>query len=344
MNKKVTIYDVSEAAGVSACCVSWVLRNHPRSREVSEKTRLRILEAAEKIGYQHNQLASAMRTGKVNTIALLLNFNQIQSLAPVNQIISGIMMETAERRYSVKIFADNELELSLRLIAENQIDKIITLGIQHDKREKIAEFAEKHSMSLAFGYEHGHRNFPAVNINNVDITAKMVHHMAENGHKKIALLCVPHHHYYVEDRHKGYLQGMKECGLTIDPDWVRCSDDIEESVNFMLDLDEERRPTAFIALDDPCAARAQRAAWKRGLRIPEEFSVSGIGDTEGARSALVPVTTVRGAFAEIGQMLVRIVLGDKMDGVPDEFNVFHAYSNIIARKSVYNLNHEGGKV
>ena len=56
MVKKVTIYDISEAAGVSACCVSWVLRDHPRSHNLSLKTRQRILDTAEKMGYIFNQL------------------------------------------------------------------------------------------------------------------------------------------------------------------------------------------------------------------------------------------------------------------------------------------------
>ena len=82
MRKKVTIYEISKEAGVSTCCVSWVLRNHPRSSEVSEKTRRRILETAEKMGYHRNQLAAAIRIGKVNTIAVILNFEKTRFKEP----------------------------------------------------------------------------------------------------------------------------------------------------------------------------------------------------------------------------------------------------------------------
>ena len=85
-NKRVTICDIAEAAGVSACSVSWVLRNHPRSKDMNANTRQRILEAAAKLGYVQNQLAIATRTGQVNTIAVILNFNDMQDPA-MNQIL-----------------------------------------------------------------------------------------------------------------------------------------------------------------------------------------------------------------------------------------------------------------
>ena len=335
MNRRVTICDIAEAAGVSACCVSWVLRNHPRSQGMNVKTRQRILDAAASLGYVQNQLAIATRTGHVNTIAVILNFRQFQNQPPVNQIMTGILLESSAFRQSIKIFSEEDLDNSFRQILENRIDKIIMISIDHDLRERVAELAEQNSIRLAYAYECGHRNFPAVNADNIEMTSKMVHYLAEHGHSRIGLLCVPHIHHYKTDRHAGYLKGMTECGLKTDPRWISCSGEIDAAVDRMLALPPEQRPTALVTLSDSLAARAQRQAWKRGLRIPEDFSVIGIGDMECSSLSMIPITTFRESLTETGSLLVHLVLGKKIDIQPDESQVFRTHAELIERESVY---------
>ena len=343
MGKNVTIRNIAQEAGVSVCCVSWVLNDHPRSKLVSEATRKRVLDCAREMGYRRNQLAAATRTGQVNTIAVIYNFSDMQRHNPVTRIITGIMMESTVRRYSIKIFDQNDLELTFRQIAENCIGKVIFTSAGHELREQTAELAEKYSFDLVFAYEHGHGRFPAVNTDNVELTSKIVHYLAGYGHSRIALLCVPHWAHYVEDRHAGYLRGMTECGLQTDPRWICCSNETERSVETMLALPVEVRPTAFIALSDMMAARAQRTAWEHGLKIPMDFSIVGIGDTESSVSTAVPLTTFRENFIETGKLLVRLILGDKLEISPDEFNVYHTHAELVERKSVFDIKNNGRK-
>ena len=337
MARKATIYDISKSVGVSTCCVSWVLRNHPRSREVGSETRLRILQTADEMGYVCNQLASATSTGKVNTIAVILSFNIMQDQLTANQLMTGILMETSRRGLSVKVFSEEDLDNAFRNIVETRIVKVISTSSDAVVRQRTAELAEKYGLELVFCYERGHGRFPAVNTDNVEMTARAVHYLADRGHTRIALLCVPHRWQYVQDRHDGYLLGMAQCGLSVDPRWVSCSDGIESTVEKMLVLPPDRRPSAFITLADPSAASAQRCAWKHGLRIPEDFSVIGIGDTESAKAAVVPITTFREIFPETGKLLVQLVFGEKPDFPTDEFNVYHTHAELIERDSVYDI-------
>ena len=175
------------------------------------------------------------------------------------------------------------------------------------------------------------------------MTARTVHYLADRGHTRIALLCVPHRCQYVQDRHDGYLLGMAQCGLTVDPRWVSCSDDIDSTVEMMFALSSDQRPSAFITLADPIAAAAQRCAWKHGLRIPEDFSVIGIGDTESAKAAVVPITTFREIFPDTGKLLVRLAFGEKPDFPPDEFNVYRTHAKLIERESVFHKNNSRRK-
>ena len=340
MVKKVTIYDISEAAGVSACSVSWVLRDHPRSRNLSLKTRQRILDTAEKMGYICNQLASATSTGQVNTIAVLLNFDELRSIVPMNQIMSGIMLETAERKYGVKVFSEDDLDSAFRSIMENRIGKVISMSLDRPSREKTAALAEKYSLDLVYAYEHGHGRFPAVNSNNAEISAKIVHYLFGKGHTRIGLLCVPHRYHYIEDRHAGYLRGMAECGLKIDPRWIGCSDDIGQSLEATLALPQEERPTALVALSDSVAAKVESYAVRHSWRFPQDISVVGIGDSDIACQLPFPLTTMRESLQTTGQLLVRLLMKEPLGMEPDTFNVFHTHAVLVERESVFDITNQ----
>ena len=338
MAKKITIYDVAVAAEVSACSVSWVLNDHPRSKAIKQETRERILHNAQKLGYRRNLLASATRTGKVNTIGLIVDFEEIHNVTPLTKIISGIITEASFRSYSVKIFAHKDLVRSFHLIAENCINKVISLSTPHDIREKTAQLAEKYSFDLVFAFEHGHRNFPAVNVDNIAMTSSMVHYLFEKGHRRIGFLGVPHAFHYAKDRRTGYFQGMKECGLEIEQHWISDQGDTEEEINKILALPEKERPTALITAADSIAAKAQKLAWSRNLRIPEDFSVTGIGNMDIARYTFVPLTTVEEFLPDYGSLLIRLILKEEMETIADEYNVYHTRPKIIERESVYDFN------
>ncbi len=329
-----TIKDIALEAGVDKCVVSHVLNDDAYAAKVRPETRRRILEISNRIGYRRNQLASAIRTGQVKTIAVILNVMKYRTAAPFNQVMAGIMLEASDLRQSVKIFSENELEPSFRQIVENRIDKVIMISVDPDLREQAAELAEKFSIHLVYAYEQGHRNFPAVNVDNVEMTTEMVHYLAGKGHTRIGLLCVPHRYHYVEDRHVGYLRGMEECGLEVDPRWISCSDDIESSVEKMLSLPPRQRPTVFVALSDNIAARVQAYAVRHGLRFPDGISVIGIGDTEIACRMPFPLTTMRESLQETGLLLVRLVMKKKLPMHPDENNVYHTHAALIERESV----------
>jgi len=67
--RPLTLRDVSEASGVSEMTVSRVLR---RRGDVSEPTRLRVLEAARKLGYVPNKIAGALASSRVNLVGVII--------------------------------------------------------------------------------------------------------------------------------------------------------------------------------------------------------------------------------------------------------------------------------
>src|SRR5579862_2782721 len=101
-----TIRDVADLAGTSVSAVSAVIsvnRNH--NIRVGIKTRTRILEAAEQLGYRPNPLAKSLVTGKTGVLGLV--FPYAQAFTDGNPfsttIMSGVFEEVVRARYNVML-------------------------------------------------------------------------------------------------------------------------------------------------------------------------------------------------------------------------------------------------
>ncbi len=96
------------------------------------------------------------------------------------------------------------------------------------------------------------------------------------------------------------------------------TDEWREVIDYL--LDQPDRPTAVVAFNDEVALEVYAASRARGLRIPQDLSVTGCDDTLLARYAEPPLTTVRVPGYELGQLamkqLLRCIAGEPVGPVP----------------------------
>ncbi|MBC7344745.1 MAG: LacI family DNA-binding transcriptional regulator, partial [Clostridia bacterium] len=95
---KVTIMDVAREAGVVPSTVSRVINGYP---DVSEETRARVLEAIKALGYKPDRTARAFRTGRTQTISVIL---PMISTDFYNRLINAIDAELAKHDYDAALF------------------------------------------------------------------------------------------------------------------------------------------------------------------------------------------------------------------------------------------------
>jgi len=96
----VTMKNIAAAVGVSQSTVSYVLSGKYQKLNISEKTRQKIEETADKMGYRVNQLARSMVTGKNNVIIYL---SQILREEYRSDMLSGACFEAEENNYFIKL-------------------------------------------------------------------------------------------------------------------------------------------------------------------------------------------------------------------------------------------------
>ena len=79
------------------------------------------------------------------------------------------------------------------------------------------------------------------------------------------------------------------------------------------------RPTALVCFNDKTAVGALAAAAERGLRVPDDLSVTGFDDIDLAQVTSPALSTVRQPLAEMGRMavslLIRLLDGHQVDAL-----------------------------
>ena len=140
-------------------------------------------------------------------------------------------------------------------------------------------------------------------------------HLLALGHRRIAAITGPPGWVATEGRRRGYRTALAGAGLAHDPA-------LEVESDFQLEpgaaaaatlLDLREPPTAIFAFNDAIAAGAMRAAYERGMRVPDDVSVVGFDDVQFATVLTPMLTTVRQPLVEMGRTgiaLIRRLLDD----------------------------------
>ncbi len=144
-------------------------------------------------------------------------------------------------------------------------------------------------------------------------------HLLELGHRRIAYLGGQAEAACNRARMHGFRAAMESAGLRVGADHIRAGrfryDDGVVQGDDLLDLPNP--PTAVFAGSDDIGVGVLEAARARGLRIPEDLSVVGFDDTQLARFASPPLTTVRQPLHDMGRVALRTALelaaGEQVD-------------------------------
>jgi DNA-binding LacI/PurR family transcriptional regulator len=146
-------------------------------------------------------------------------------------------------------------------------------------------------------------------------------HLVELGHREIAFLKGQVFSSDSEERWRAIGQVAKELKIEIRPE-LTVQIDIADSTPllgypFGKQLLERQVPfTALFAYNDISALGAIRAFQEAGLRVPEDISVVGFDDIQGAAFSSPSLTTVRQPLAHMGSLAAQTLLA-RLEGEPE---------------------------
>jgi LacI family transcriptional regulator len=329
MNTK--LQDIARETGFSIATVSRVLNNtnYPVKAEVKEK----VLEAAQRLGYQPNIMARSLRTDRTNTIGILVDDLMSPFTPPVVRGIQDYLKEHGFLSLIINTDWDQDQEQSsINTLLSRPVDGIIFVEYSHLTSNAVLANSKKPAVFV-------HRLFGTPVKNSVvpdDYygAGLAVKHLIGLGHRCIAYINGPASWHSASDRLAGYKDSLTAHGIAINPDWIQPGDwetagGYQATQNL---IHQANCPGAIFAANDLMALGAIYAIQDAGLSVPNDIAVVGYDNREFSWILRPRITTVVMPVYEMGNIAAQILLRQIADGSRDDDEV-KVRGNLIIRDS-----------
>ena len=309
------IKKVSELAGVSTATVSRTLKMPDM---VTARTREKVMQAVREAGYRPSWLATSVKTGRTNTIVVLVP-NLVNPF--FMRIIGGIEQAAQERGFTVLLCdtqGDSKRESDYAsMVLTNRADGLIQLDHSFPFSEDDAKLAETIPMVSVCERIHAEKKYPVVSLDNYAASRSLAHHLVSYGHRKFAVIVGQVVSQIHKDRLSGLRSVLAEEEIVFDENMiVGESYSIENGIEGMRQLLEKtQRPTAVICFNDDIAIGAMHEIHRQGLKIPDDISVVGFDNVKVSAFLNPPLTTIDQPAYEMGRRGMEL-LSDLINTVP----------------------------
>jgi len=326
----VTLKAVADHLGLTPGTVSSVLNDAPSSRSIPQRTKSRILAAARELNYKPNFFAQSLRKKRTYTIGVIVE--EIGD-AYGSMVISGVEQYLRSKNFfflTVVHRHDPELlDRYAQILLERGVEGFITIDMQLREAPSIPTVAVA-----------GHKGFPGVTnivLDHHHAARVALQHLVDLGHKRIAFMKGAEFSSDSAVRWSAIEGVAQDLKIEIQPELT-----VQININdatpqlgypFAKQLLERCAPfTALFAYNDLSALGAIRAFQEAGLRVPQDVSVVGFDDIQGAAYNTPSLTTVRQPLARMGQIAAQTLL-ERIENSQDEPKEIAVEPELIVRES-----------
>lgn len=221
MVKKVTIKDIADSLGVSSALVSFVMNGKAQEMRVSKQMADKVRVKAEELGYTANYMARALRTGKTNTLGLIV---ADISNSFFSKLAKSVENEAKRNGYNV-IFgsSDENRDKSvglMKIFAEKEVDGLIICASDGDK-EEIKKLQERGIPCVLVDRYYHDFDVNTITVNNIEGTEEIIERLIDKGKRRIAFIGFNMNLSHMKDRFVGYNKALKKRGIPYDENLIR---------------------------------------------------------------------------------------------------------------------------
>lgn len=330
--------DVAELAGVATSTVSRALANPGR---VNEKTRKRISEAAEKLGYTPNAAARNLRVGKSNVVMIVLPGPLRYGASQViPKVLDGINEALVARGFNLLISNLDRHETTerhiLNLAFGGTVSGAIVLSSELPSRgDRSLEGLGIPVISLL--QDLSAKSVPSVITNERAAMRDMTERLLAGGHRRFFYVAGPRDSYHEKERLGGILDALDAGGIEREAVTVSAGDRPYQqgfeigldAAEMLLGLDE--RPTAALCCSDDAAISFMSRIRQAGVGVPDALSVVGFDGAEVGAYCDPPLSTIEQPAGEMGRIAAELLLA-RLDANEVEMKTV-VESHVLERKS-----------
>jgi DNA-binding LacI/PurR family transcriptional regulator len=303
--------DIARATGLSQSTVSRVLNRAETVVPITEKTRQRVIETANALGYRPNPLARGLRGSSTMLLGVIVREITDPFFAGA---IEAVTVAAGRRGYNVVLGhaharADEALALWSVLEARH-CDGIVLLGDMRDQKRLVEDLAGSRDPVVALWQGSRLADVATVSVDNRAGIRAVLDHLTGLGHRRIAFIGRRPGLGDVKEREEALTEYLADLGQPVPEGYIQDGpNDLSggvEALQRLLDLPEP--PTAVVAATDVLAIGALHGAHTLGLRVPDELSITGFDDIPVAAFTVPSLTTVRMPVGEMVERAVELVL------------------------------------
>lgn len=319
---RVNLKLLSEHLGLSKATISLVLNKAPLAERLSPVTRQRVEEAARRLGYQPNYFARSLSGKRSQMLGVLApDFGEGYD----SMLLSGMEQTLLNSGYvyfvSSHLWSRKTLDRSIAVLLERGAEGLIFINTPQPAALPVP--------TVCIGAGKPRSETRRVRIDNARGMELSLVHLAQLGHRRIALLKGHRGSSDTEERATAARRVMKDLGLELDPKLVV---QLERLGNEGIQGVEEGQIatgkllaqasdfTALVAFNDMAACGAMHTLQAAGRHVPEDVSIIGFDDLTVARVVQPALTTIRQPLRQMGEqaaLLLMEAIAKKSTGEPE---------------------------
>lgn len=306
--KKVTLNDVSRAAGVSRSTASLVLRGNPR---IPEATSDRVRLAMAELGYVYNRQAANMRRSESMTLGLIVTDIR-------NPYFAGLTMTIEEAAHDAGYtlfvgYSRDDVErqyLQLETMVQQQVDGIFLLPATGSELTPVCGIIDRSSVPVVQLARYFSEELDYVGPDNVAAGQQLAQHVSSLGASTAVLVGGPEHSSARTERIKGLETGFTGSGVAFDASLSAATTNNAAggSEGVARVLDQGIWPDCIVAYSDAVALGIYAELRRRNLDPGRDVSVASFDDIAMAELLLPPLTSVSTYPELIGRRAAELLL------------------------------------
>jgi LacI family transcriptional regulator len=328
-----TMMDVAAAAGVSQATVSLVLSGSKGAR-LADSTRVRVLEAAQKLGYRFVRRGAKSAPDGKSTIVFIAD--EISTDPWMSLAFEGARDKALEFGVNaVMAVSHGDADIETNILSDLREQSVLGViyGTILTRRVTLPAAFGAHRTVLVNCYDE-EGALPTILPADLLAGRVAVEHLIDLGRRRIGMINGQQGLDNPRDRLKGYKQALTTHDLVFDPALVKPGN-WEPSSGFEMTMELmalDNPPDAIFCANDMMAMGCLEALKQLGKRIPEDVAVIGFDDREIARSLHPPLTTLVLPQYEMGQTAAELLL-DSASGLKTRTSRIKVECELIVRAS-----------
>ena len=318
--------------GVSTALVSYVLNNQKQGR-ISKEIAQKIRDTASLLKYRPNQIARSLKTKQTQTIGLIV----ADISNPFSAGIARIIEDEAHRQGYTVIFgsSDENSQKSEKLIEtllNRQVDGLI-ISPPAGAESQIEQLQSQEIPFVLLDRYYPGIDTNCVSLDNYSSTYNAVKHLIGNGFNNIGMLTYDTPLFHLQERKRGYLEGIAQglpglpANLIREVDIRNEQEEIETALQSLISTPVD----ALLFGTNRLAISALKYISSLRLRVPDDLALVGFDETDAFDFFYSPLTYIKQPLQEMGETAVNVLITDIKTTRKTEKVVLN--SELVIRKS-----------